>query len=59
MELEIKAWSDERLFDELREQVNRSRNFHSHDREKTRAIAAEMVRRGWKVHVPEPDSCPQ
>jgi hypothetical protein len=48
---EMTRWSDERLFDELREQINRSRNFHNHDRQKVRDIAAEMVRRGWKVYV--------
>jgi len=41
--------TDEELFDTIREQVNLSRNsFHGHDRNKTREIAKEMKRRGWK-----------
>lgn len=40
--------TDEELFDALREQVNLSRNVGGHNRAKTRAIAAEALRRGWK-----------
>jgi len=40
--------SDDALFAAMREQVNKSRfNVGGHDRVKTRALAAEMRRRGW------------
>ena len=40
--------SDEDLFDEIREQVNLARNGPGHNRERTRKLAAEMARRGWR-----------
>lgn len=47
--------TDEQLFDELRAQVNRSRNSPSgHDRKRTREIAAEACKRGWKINHPQP-----
>jgi phage gp16-like protein len=51
----LKDSTDEELFDALREQVNLSRNGPGHDRVKTRAVAAEMKRRGWKTRVPTED----
>jgi hypothetical protein len=45
-----KKTSDEVLFEELRVQVNQSRNSPAgHDRVRTRKIAAERARRGWKT----------
>jgi hypothetical protein len=44
--------SDDELFDLIREQVNKARNVaNSYDRARTRAIAAEMHRRGWSRPV--------
>lgn len=41
--------SDDQLFDELREQVNRARNSkQGHNRKRTRQIADEAIARGWK-----------
>jgi hypothetical protein len=41
--------TDDELFDEIREQVNLARNHtHGHNRKRTREIANEMNRRGWK-----------
>ena len=45
----VEQLSDEELFDELREQVNLSRNGPGHDRERTRAIACEATVRGWNL----------
>jgi len=42
--------TDEELFEEIREQVNYARNTAAkHDRKRTRALAAEMKKRGWGV----------
>lgn len=51
---EIQKLTDEQLFDELREQVNQSRNVGTHNRERTRAIAAEAERRGWNLRISKP-----
>lgn len=45
----IGAMSDEELFDAIREQVNKARNqTHGHNRAMTKAIGAEMIKRGWR-----------
>lgn len=44
--------TDEELFDELREQVNRGRFDGMHDRKRTRDIAAECKRRNWNLRPP-------
>jgi hypothetical protein len=41
--------TDDELFDEIREQVNLSRNTAAgHNRKRTREVSAEMQKRGWK-----------
>ena len=46
--------SDDELFDEIRLQVNLSRNSdQGHDRERTRAIGEEFRRRGWNLRTPQ------
>lgn len=49
---EIEKFSDEQLFDAIREQVNLSRYGGGHDREKTRELSAEGQRRGWNLRQP-------
>lgn len=49
----VEKLTDDELFDEIRHQVNQSRNLGTHNRERTRAIAAEMKRRGW-TNTPKP-----
>ncbi len=46
----IRQATDEELFEMLREQVNLSRNYGTHDRVKTRAIADEMRKRGFRLN---------
>lgn len=45
----VEHLSDEELFAELREQISVARNGGQHDRERTRAIAAEATKRGWNI----------
>jgi len=48
--LDVGALTDEQLFWAIREQVNLARNSpQGHDRAKTRALAAEMKRRLWRI----------
>ncbi len=46
----LRQATDEELFEMLREQVNLSRNYGTHDRVKTRAIATEMRKRGFSLN---------
>ena len=39
--------TDEELFDEIREQVNHSRNGKGYSGSRTRALSAEAAKRGW------------
>ena len=44
--------TDDELADELREQVNRSRNNPPHDRDMARGVGEEMKKRGWNIRKP-------
>ena len=44
--------SDEELFEEIRDQVNRSRHGGGHQRDRTREIAAEAQKRDWNLRRP-------
>ena len=48
--------TDEELFDELRHQVNLSRNIVGHDRKLTRELSEEMHKRGFMQKRPPTDS---
>lgn len=43
----VSELTDEELFEEIRQQVNKSRNEFVHDRKRTREIGKEMKKRGW------------
>jgi uncharacterized coiled-coil protein SlyX len=49
--MNIKQATDEELFESLREQVNMSRNYGTHNREKTRELAEEMRKRGFSLNA--------
>lgn len=42
---EVRCWTDEELFDEIRDQITKSKVTGEFDREKTRAVSAEIARR--------------
>lgn len=46
----VATLTDDQLFDEIREQVNRSRNGPGHQPKRTRELAAEAKKRGWASH---------
>lgn len=50
----VSQLTNEELFDELREQVNLSRNSISgHDRVRTKQISEEAAKRGWGLGKPQ------
>lgn len=55
----VESLSDDELFDQIREQVNLSRNAGFHNRTKTRALAAEAYARGWNLRKPHSPNDPR
>jgi len=43
----VSELTDDELFDEIREQVNRGRFDGRHDSKRTKQISAEAKKRGW------------
>ena len=48
----VSEMTDDELAEELREQVNRSRNNPPHDRDMARGVGEEMKKRGWNIRKP-------
>ena len=48
----VQDLTDDELFNELREQVNRARFDGKHDRVRTREIADEAQKRNWNLRRP-------
>jgi hypothetical protein len=55
----VQALSDDELFDEIREQVNRARHHGGHNRGRTRQLAEEAHSRGWNLGRPKKPKDPK